>query len=189
MATLRLAPKSKRISVEGKTSDPPGKDDLAAIRTPSPTADLRFTGWPRAAALGEVHGVPCRTTCGPEISAQLRCATPTVHWLEYADWWNALIKEPLRAENGTACRMCRRYGSGMERRSAEPLRRTTLPVPSRFGYCTFHFSRPAENPGCMVTSRRSASAETGANVSLSYLSFSTPAGSLAATGFHSWPSL
>ena len=47
----------------------------------------------------------------------------------------------------------------------------TLPVPSKFGYCTFHFSRPAENPGCMVTSKRNASVETGANVSLSYLSF------------------
>ena len=26
--------------------------------------------------------------------------TPTAHWLEYADWWNPVIEEPLRIENG-----------------------------------------------------------------------------------------
>jgi mandelate racemase len=36
----------------------------------------------------------------PEISAQLLCATPTAHWLEYVDWWNAIIAEPLVIRDG-----------------------------------------------------------------------------------------
>jgi mandelate racemase len=38
----------------------------------------------------------------PEISAHLLCCTPTAHWLEYADWWNPVLAEPLRVEKGTA---------------------------------------------------------------------------------------
>ena len=34
---------------------------------------------------------------------QLLCATPTAHWLEYSDWWNAVLAEPLRIESGLAC--------------------------------------------------------------------------------------
>ena len=61
------------------------------------------TGWMRAAALGEAHGIRLSSHLWPEISAQLLCATPTAHWLEYATWWNELVKEPLRIENGMAC--------------------------------------------------------------------------------------
>jgi mandelate racemase len=61
------------------------------------------TGWMRAAALGEAHGIRLSSHLWPEISAQLLCATPTAHWLEYATWWNEVVKEPLRIENGMAC--------------------------------------------------------------------------------------
>jgi len=61
------------------------------------------TGWMRDAALGEAHGIRLSNHLWPEISAQLLCATPTAHWLEYADWWNAVVKEPLRVVNGVAC--------------------------------------------------------------------------------------
>jgi mandelate racemase len=60
------------------------------------------TGWMRAAALGQVHGIRLSSHLWPEVSAQLLCATPTAHWLEYADWWNPIVKEPLRVENGMA---------------------------------------------------------------------------------------
>ena len=30
----------------------------------------------------------------PEVRAQPQCATPTVDWLEYRDWWNPVIAEP-----------------------------------------------------------------------------------------------
>ena len=61
------------------------------------------TGWMRAAALGVVHGIRLSSHLWPEISAQLLCATPTAHWLEYADWWNSVIEEPLTVEKGLAC--------------------------------------------------------------------------------------
>jgi mandelate racemase len=60
------------------------------------------TGWMRAAALGEVHGIRLSNHLWPEISAQLLCATPTAHWLEYADWWSPVIAEPLWIEKGLA---------------------------------------------------------------------------------------
>lgn len=60
------------------------------------------TGWMRAAALGEAHGIRLSNHLWPEISAQLLCATPTAHWLEYADWWNAVVKEPLQVVSGVA---------------------------------------------------------------------------------------
>lgn len=61
------------------------------------------TGWMRAAALGDVHGIRLSSHLWPEISAQLLCVTPTGHWLEYADWWNPILREPLRLEKGVAC--------------------------------------------------------------------------------------
>jgi mandelate racemase len=60
------------------------------------------TGWLRAAALAEAAGVRVSNHLWPEVSAQLLCVTPTAHWLEYADWWNPIVAEPLRVENGMA---------------------------------------------------------------------------------------
>jgi mandelate racemase len=60
------------------------------------------TGWMRAAALAHAKGVRVSSHLWPEISAQLLCCTPTAHWLEYADWWNPVIAEPLQITNGAA---------------------------------------------------------------------------------------
>jgi mandelate racemase len=60
------------------------------------------TGWLRAAALAQVHGLRMSNHLWPELSARLLCCTPTAHWLEYADWWNPVIAEPLHIENGKA---------------------------------------------------------------------------------------
>jgi mandelate racemase len=60
------------------------------------------TGWLRAAALGHAHGIRLSSHLWPEVSAQLLCVTPTAHWLEYADWWNPILREPLVVENGVA---------------------------------------------------------------------------------------
>jgi mandelate racemase len=60
------------------------------------------TGWMRAAALAEAHSIPLSNHLWPEISAQLMCATPTAHFLEYADWWNPVLAEPLPIEQGMA---------------------------------------------------------------------------------------
>jgi mandelate racemase len=58
------------------------------------------TGWLRAVAIAEARGIPVSNHLWPEISAQLLSVTPTAHWLEYADWWNPVIAEPLEIEKG-----------------------------------------------------------------------------------------
>ncbi len=60
------------------------------------------TGWLRATALAEAHSIPVSNHLWPELSAQLMCATPTAHYLEYADWWNPIVAEPLQVANGMA---------------------------------------------------------------------------------------
>jgi len=60
------------------------------------------TGWLRAAALAVTKNIPMSNHLWPEISARLLCCTPTAHWLEYADWWNPILAEPLRVEKGMA---------------------------------------------------------------------------------------
>ncbi len=60
------------------------------------------TGWLRAATLAHTHGLRVSNHLWPEISARLLCCTPTAHWLEYADWWNPILAEPLRIEKGMA---------------------------------------------------------------------------------------
>jgi mandelate racemase len=60
------------------------------------------TGWLRAAAVAETHALPVSSHLWPELSAQLLCITPTAHWLEYTDWWNMIVSEPLRIDEGWA---------------------------------------------------------------------------------------
>ena len=60
------------------------------------------TGWLRASALAQSRGIRVSNHLWPEISAQLLCVTPTAHWLEYADWWNPILSEPLSVEHGMA---------------------------------------------------------------------------------------
>ena len=60
------------------------------------------TGWLRASALAQTRGIRVSNHLWPEISAQLLCVTPTAHWLEYADWWNPIVEEPLSIANGVA---------------------------------------------------------------------------------------
>ena len=60
------------------------------------------TGWLRAAALAQASSLRVSSHLWPEISARLLCCTPTAHWLEYIDWWNPILAEPLRVEKGMA---------------------------------------------------------------------------------------
>ena len=71
------------------------------------------TGWLTAASLASEHGIPLSSHLWPEISAQLLSVTPTAHWLEYADWWNPILAEPLVIANGFA-QSDGRTGSGIE---------------------------------------------------------------------------
>src|SRR5499426_600914 len=60
------------------------------------------TGWLRAAALAETHGVPMSTHLFPEVSAHLMAVTPTAHWLEYVDWASPILEAPLEIRDGAA---------------------------------------------------------------------------------------
>ncbi len=60
------------------------------------------TGWLSAAALAEAHGIRISNHLWPEISAHLLAVTPTAHWLEYADWWNPILRDPLQVSDGMA---------------------------------------------------------------------------------------
>jgi len=60
------------------------------------------TGWLRAAALAQAKSIRLSNHLWPEISAQLLCLTPTAHWLEYVDWWNPIMREPLEIKKGMA---------------------------------------------------------------------------------------
>ena len=72
------------------------------------------TGWLRAAALAAPRGIRLSNHLWPEISAQLLSVTPTAHWLEYADWWNLVVKEPLIVSDGFAAEFGATPGSGVE---------------------------------------------------------------------------
>jgi mandelate racemase len=71
------------------------------------------TGWQQIAALGQLYGVALSNHFWPEVSAHLLCATPTAHWLEYMDWWNPILEEPLEVRDGMAY-TSERPGSGIE---------------------------------------------------------------------------
>lgn len=60
------------------------------------------TGWLRAAQLASTHNLPMSSHLFPEVSAHLLAATPTRHWLEYVDWANVLLQEPLLIADGLA---------------------------------------------------------------------------------------
>ncbi|MEA3194416.1 MAG: mandelate racemase [Betaproteobacteria bacterium] len=60
------------------------------------------TGWMRAAALAQGAGLEMSSHLFPEASAHLLAATPTCHWLEYVDWAEAVLKDPLQVKDGFA---------------------------------------------------------------------------------------
>jgi mandelate racemase len=60
------------------------------------------TGWQRAAALAAGCHMPMSSHLYPEISAHLLAATPTCHYLEYVDWADKILEQPLAIKNGHA---------------------------------------------------------------------------------------
>ena len=71
------------------------------------------TGWLRAADLARQSGIEMSSHLYPEVSVHLLAATPTAHWLEYVDWANAFVTEPLRIVDGYAVPGSR-PGNGLE---------------------------------------------------------------------------
>jgi mandelate racemase len=70
------------------------------------------TGWQRAAALAATHRIKMSSHLFPEVSAHLLAATPTCHFLEYVDWADRIVEEPLEIVDGFA-RTLARPGNGL----------------------------------------------------------------------------
>jgi mandelate racemase len=89
---------------------------LAAGACDSVMPDLEriggVTGWQRAARIASDQGVPMSSHLFPEASAHLLAVTPTCHYLEYVDWANAILAEPLAIVGGAAV-IPDRPGSGV----------------------------------------------------------------------------
>ncbi|HKF11738.1 MAG TPA: enolase C-terminal domain-like protein [Xanthobacteraceae bacterium] len=60
------------------------------------------TGWLRAAALANTHRIEMSSHLYPEVSVHLLAATPTCHFLEYMDWADKILAEPLKIVDGFA---------------------------------------------------------------------------------------
>jgi len=60
------------------------------------------TGWQRAASLAAGRSIPMSSHLFPETSAHLLAVTPTCHFLEYVDWADAILAEPLAIVGGAA---------------------------------------------------------------------------------------
>ena len=58
------------------------------------------TGWQQAAALAAGCGVKVSSHLFPEVSAHLLAVSPTRHWLEYVDWAEPILADPLRVVDG-----------------------------------------------------------------------------------------
>lgn len=70
------------------------------------------SGWMQAAGVAAERGTPMSSHLMPELSGHLLAATPTCHWLEYVDWADVLVQEPLRIDKGRAV-VPDRPGAGM----------------------------------------------------------------------------
>ena len=71
------------------------------------------TGWRGAAELAAARGTKMSSHLYPEVSAHLLTVTPTAHWLEYVDWVDAVVEEPLRIADGNAI-LSARPGNGLD---------------------------------------------------------------------------
>lgn len=60
------------------------------------------TGWLKASALAEQHGLPMSSHILQEFSAHLLAVTPTAHWLERMDLAGPILESSLRFEDGNA---------------------------------------------------------------------------------------
>ena len=73
---------------------------------------LRVTQRIGAVRYAQAHGIKMSSHLFPEVSAHLLAATPTCHFLEYVDWANVLVEEPLAIVDGHAV-VPSRPGSGV----------------------------------------------------------------------------
>ena len=71
------------------------------------------TGWQKAVHLAEGAGKQVSSHLWPEVSAHVLSIGSTSHRLEYVDWWNPILAEPLVIENGRCAIDLNTVGSGV----------------------------------------------------------------------------
>lgn len=77
------------------------------------------TGWLKAAEYAQVQGTQVSSHLWPELSAHLLAAGSAAHRLEYVDWWNEILDEPLHIVNGQSRLDTDLPGSGISWNSAK----------------------------------------------------------------------
>ncbi len=70
------------------------------------------TGWRQAAEMAATRRLKMSSHLFPETSAHLLAAAPTCHYLEYVDWADVLLQQPLKIIGGQAV-VPERLGNGM----------------------------------------------------------------------------
>ncbi len=60
------------------------------------------SGWQRAAALASANAIAMSSHLFPEVSAHMLAVTPTCHFLEYVDWADKILQQPLQIAAGMA---------------------------------------------------------------------------------------
>ena len=58
------------------------------------------SGWMAAAALADAAGTEMSSHLYHEVSAHLLAATPVAHWIEYVDWADPILEQPLKVADG-----------------------------------------------------------------------------------------
>lgn len=70
------------------------------------------SGWIAAAALADAASTPLSSHLFAEVSVHLLAASPTAHWLEYVDWADPILQQPLELSGGCAMPPAR-IGNGL----------------------------------------------------------------------------
>lgn len=58
------------------------------------------TGWQQAAGIAAAAGLQISSHLMPEPSVHLLAASPSAHWIEYVDWADAVLEQPLAITDG-----------------------------------------------------------------------------------------
>jgi mandelate racemase len=70
------------------------------------------SGWIAAAALADAASIEMSSHLFAEVSVHLLAASPTAHWLEYVDWADPILQQPLELSSGYAMPPAR-IGNGL----------------------------------------------------------------------------
>jgi mandelate racemase len=71
------------------------------------------SAWLRSAGLADATDVPISSHLFPELSAHMLSVSPTAHYLEYVDWAEPVLQQPMKIVDGQGM-AADRPGSGME---------------------------------------------------------------------------